>query len=285
MKRIILFIIYVTLALIVGRNLTFLPKFDFINKQDKTNSLKHGIQEIISPQKGNYSVYFADLNSQDNFGINENQVYKGASLNKVHIVAVLYQLANKGKIDLNEKITIQENDIQDYGTGNLRYEEPGSVYSLKTLAKLALEKSDNTAAYIIAGKIGMDNVQKTIESWGLKQTDMKNNTTSLLDLYILFKKIYRKEITNTALTKEILDFLKDTDIEDRLPMLLPEKVNVYHKTGDGIGSIHDVGIIEKGKSIFFLGVMTSDIGDKENETKRTISQIAKNVFDFKINNE
>lgn len=284
MKRIILFIIYITLALIVGRNLTFLPKFDFTGEK-QTEFLKKEIQEIVTRQKGNYSVYFADLNSQDNFGINENQIYKGASLNKVYIVAVLYQLANKGKIDLNEKVTVQKNDIQDYGTGNLRYEKPGSVYSLKTLTKLALEKSDNTAAFIIAGKIGMDNVQKTIESWGLKQTDMKNNTTSLLDLSILFKKIYRKEVANTALTKELLDFLKDTDIEDRLPMLLPEKVNVYHKTGDGIGNVHDVGIIEKEKNAFFLGVMTSDIGDKENETKRTISQIAKRLFDFKTNNE
>lgn len=282
MKKVVLFIIYISLALLVGRQLTFLPKFDFTDKKQQTESLKKEVKEIVDRQKGNYSVYYVNFYSGNTFGINENQIFTGASINKIPIIAVLYHLANQGKINLNEKVSIQENDIQDYGTGILRYEKPGSVYSLRTLARLTLEKSDNTAAHILGGKIGIDTIQKTINSWGLKQTSMNNNTTSLSDMYTLFKKIYKNEIANISLTKEMLDFLKDTDIEDRLPLLLPKDISVYHKTGDAIGNIHDVGIIEKDNNVVFLGIMTSDIGELENETKNAIAQIAKTVYDFEF---
>lgn len=285
MKRLILLVIYIIIALLVGRNLTFLPKFDFTDKKQQADYLKKEVKEIIAGQKGNYSVYYVNLYNGNKFGINENQIFTGASVNKMPVIAVLYNLANSGKINLNEKISIQKNDIQDYGTGILRYEKPGGVYSLRTLAKLTLEKSDNTAAHVIAGKIGMDTIQRTINSWELKQTSMADNTTSLSDMYILFKKIYKNEIASISLTKEMLDFLKDTDIEDRLPALLPKDISVYHKTGDAIGNIHDVGIIEKDNNVVFLGIMTSDIGESENETKNAIAQIAKKVYDLELNNK
>lgn len=110
---------------------------------------------------------------------------------------------------------------------------------------------------------------------------MANNKTSLFDTYALFKKIYKGEITTPSLTHELLDFLKDTDIEDRIPKLLPKSAIVYHKTGDAVGSIHDVGIVKLDNTMFFVGVMTTDIGD-EAETKNTIAKIAKIIFDFEI---
>ena len=112
---------------------------------------------------------------------------------------------------------------------------------------------------------------------------MENNKTTLTDMHILFKKIYSGEIANKALTNELLDFLKDTDIEDRIPKLLPEDTVVYHKTGDAVGIIHDVGIVEQSNNAFFVGIMTSDIGNREEETKNAIAKIAKIIFDFNMN--
>jgi len=285
MRKLLAIIIFTFVVLIIGRNLTFLPRLTlFSNPKTEVLSLKKEVKKITEGQEGNMSVYFADINDSNlNFGINENEVYTGGSVNKLPIIAVLYYLAEKSKLDLNEKITIQKDDIQDYGTGIIRYQKPGEVYSLKTLAKLSLQKSDNTAAHVLAKKIGAKKVQKTIEGFGLTQTDMANNQTSLFDTYILLKKIYKGEVTNPSFTKELLGFLKDTDIEDRLPKLLPNDTIVYHKTGDAVGSIHDVGIVEQDGTAFFVGIMTTDIGDQEKETANTIAKIAKKIFDFEIN--
>ncbi|MBI4096897.1 MAG: serine hydrolase [Candidatus Levybacteria bacterium] len=274
-------IVYTLIVLLIGRNLPFLPRFVVLsNPKTYANDLKKEVSAVIKDKKGNYGIYFANLTTGDTFGISEKELFTGASIHKVPIVATLYYLENKGKIRLDEQITLQEVDIQDYGTGSLRYQKPGSTYSLKTLAKLALNQSDNTAAHIIGNKIGEDNIQKTIDQLGLTQTNMATNQTSAYDMYLLFKKIYNNEITTPAKSQELLGFMQDTDIEDRLPRLLPPGSVVYHKTGDVVGSVHDVGIIKNGDTIFFLGVLTSDIGNDEQETKETISKIAKNVVDF-----
>ena len=285
MRKLFTIVIFTIAVLIIGRNLMFLPRLTlFSNPKTEISALKKEVKEIIEGQKGNFSIYFSDLNAEDlNFGINEHEVYIAASVNKLPIVSTLYYLAGKNKLDLNEKVTIQKDDIQDYGTGSIRYQKPGGVYSLKTLAKLSLQKSDNTAAHVLAKKIGTENIQKNIEAFGLTQTDMANNQTSLFDMHILLKKIYKGEVTDQSLTKELLDFLRDTDIEDRLPKLLPKNAIVYHKTADAIGNIHDVGIVVLDNHVFFAGVMTSDIGDLEKETADTIARIAKKIFDFEIN--
>jgi len=283
MKKTFYIVLLIIITLIIGRNLTFLPKFDFLsNPKNEVESLKKDVGDLIARNRGSYAVYFLSLSKDKSFGINQNGVYTGASVNKVPIIAVLYYLASKNKINLDEKVTIQQTDIQDYGTGILRYEKEGAVYSLRTLARLSLQKSDNTAIYVLLGKIGEETVQKTIKAWGLTQTDIANNKTSLTDIAILFQKIYNQEVLTSSLTKELLGFLTDTDIEDRIPRLLPENTIIYHKTGDAIGTMHDVGIIKNKDTVFFLGVLTSDIGDKEKEAQNTIAEIAKRVFDFEM---
>lgn len=263
--------------------MTFLPKFNlFTEPKAEGLNIKPEIEKIIKNQKGSYSVYYADFKSDSSFGINDKQIYTAASINKIPIVAGLYFLAEKGKVGLDEKIVLQKEDIQAYGTGSLQYEDPGSTYSLRTLAKLSLKQSDNTAAYLIATKIGMDQIQELVNKWGLTQTDMNNNKTSVHDTYLLMKKIYKGDIASKANTTELLNFMTDTDFEDRLPLLLGDKIKVYHKTGDAIGSIHDIGIIEKDNMVFFIGVMTSDVGDHEAETKKIIGEIAKKILDFKV---
>lgn len=284
-RKLFTIVIYTLVLLFLGRNLTMLPKFAsfrFYTPKDIT-ILQEDLTNFTNKQPGIYSVYYQDLSSEKplSFGINEHRVYTAASLNKVPIAATLYSLADKGKINLNDKIIIQEDDIQDYGTGSLRYKEPGTAYSLKTLTQLMLEESDNTAAHVLGARIGMDPIQQTITAWGLTQTSMKDNTTSAKDMALLFEKIYNHEVTNPALTKELLDFLHDTQFEDRLPRNMPQTVAVHHKIGDTVGGVHDAGIIIYDGKAFFLAVLTADIGDTEDQTKQAIGTIAKKVYDFR----
>jgi len=278
MRKLTTVIIYSFILLLAGRNLAFLPDFSEEHIPDATD-VQHKVEKVIAGKKGNYGITYLDLTTGKTFGINDTMMMTAASVNKVPIVAVFYYLENHGKIDFNDQITLQERDIQDYGTGSLRYQKPGTTYTLKSLIKLTLQQSDNTAAHILSDKIGADTIQKMITSWGLTQTDMGNNQTSSSDMAILFKKIYNNEVTTPGKTKEMLSFMTHTDIEDRLPALLPTSSVVEHKTGDGVGFLHDVGIIVKGNHVFFLGVLTSDIGSDETATKQTIGSIAKTVFD------
>lgn len=130
-------VVFALFILLVGRNLTFLPKFSFFsNSKSETLNLKKQIKELTAREEGNYDVYFSDIdNDKISFGINEHEIHIAASINKLPIVSVLYYLAGKGELDVNERITIQKDDIQDYGTGEIRYKKPGGVYSLKNPSK------------------------------------------------------------------------------------------------------------------------------------------------------
>lgn len=240
------------------------------------------IKDLAQKNAGVYSVYIFDLNKNTGFGINESTIFTAASVNKIPVLAALYYEAQKGTIDLDRRITLQASDIQDFGTGTLRYQGPGGVYSLKTLAQLMMEKSDNTAVYVLITVIGESRIQTLVNSWGLTQTDIKNNKTSPLDMALLLTKMYKRQIANEALTAEMIGFMDGSDFENRLPALLPKDVKVFHKIGNEIGNVHDVGIIDLPKHPYIISVMTNDVVD-EPTTESTIAQISKITFDFMKN--
>ncbi len=250
------------------------------SKKKDPDDLKKRIQTIIDNRWVNYSVLVVDFTSDFSMGINESVIFTGASVNKIPILAALYYGVQQGEIDLDKVITIQESDIQDYGTGSIRYNTPGATYSIKTLAKLMIQQSDNTAAYVLANYVvGLDTIQKRINDWGLTQTDMVNNKTSNKDMAQLMEKIYTGKVANQSYTQEILAFLKNTDFEDRLPAHLPTAAVVYHKIGTEQGALHDVGIVEHGNITYYIGIFTSDITD-DNETTKIIADVSKAVYDY-----
>ena len=276
------------LSLLIFLGAFFLIKNIFLNTSSEEvpssfNSSKELLNEIHSltpPALGTYAVYIYDINSGEELGINEQMIFTAASLNKLAILAVLYQEASDNQIDLDKIIVPQKEDIQDYGTGSIRYDPPNTPYSIKTLAKLMIEQSDNTAAHLLGNiVIGLPQIQKQIEDWDLLQTDMVNNKTSAKDMALLLRKIYKGEITSRPYTLEMLEFMNKTDFEERIPTGIPRDVKTYHKTGDEIGKIHDAAIVELPNKPYILVVLSSEIKDEE-KAKQTIAQISRNVYEF-----
>lgn len=252
----------------------------FFGKKKEPSALAEQIKKEIGDSWNNYSLYVKDYTSDFSVGVNEEVIYTAASVNKLPILAALYFLAEARDIDLDQSITLQAADIQDFGTGVIRYDAPGTTYSIKTLALLMIQKSDNTAAYILANHvIGITRLQELVTSWGLIQTDIENNKTSNKDIAILFEKIINNKVANIAYTEEMLSFLKKTDFEDRLPAGLPKGVTVYHKIGTEVRTIHDVGIVTDGKVRYYVGIFTTDV-DSEEEAVKRIARISKIIYDF-----
>jgi beta-lactamase class A len=245
-----------------------------------SDNLTSRLEKIISGKPGSYSVYIYDINNSLEYSINGKMVVTAASINKIPILAALYLLADKKEIDLEKIVVPQPDDIQDYGSGNIRTNPIGTPYSLKTLARLMMQKSDNTASYILATQIiGIDKTQSYVDTWGMDQTNMADNKSSPENISKLFIKMYKGEITSKPLTTEMMDFMSKTDFEDRIPKGLPSTIKYYHKTGDEVGKLHDVAIVELDKRPYYIGVFTMDITDEE-DTKNTIAEISKTTYDF-----
>lgn len=280
MRKIVIFLFYSFFLILIGRNLTFIPQiyFDNSSKPKDPAVIRQKIVDFLKTQSGVYSVFYENLKTSDTFGINENSILTGASMNKLPIVGYLYNQAFKKEIDLQEKIVLQKEDLQSYGTGSLRYEKPGQAYTLQYLANLTLQKSDNTAAHILTIRLGEANIQEYAYQIGMNSTSMVDNDTSSRDVGRFYKALYKNKIATLPLTKEILGYMENTEIEDRIPKYLPKGIRVYHKTGDAVTFVHDGGVIDDGKSPFILVVMTSNLKD-ETKAKNTIGKIAKMVLD------
>ena len=250
----------------------------------REDTLKQQVKTLVGNEWKDYSVYVVDFTSPFMMGINESTIFTGASVNKVPILTALYAEEKKGNVNFDQIVTLQEDDIQDYGTGSIRYDPPGTTYTVKTLMRLMMQKSDNTAAYLLGNYIiNLDTVQKYVNEWGMTQTDMPNNKTSNKDMEILFRLIMGKRITTPALSDEMLDFLKDSDFENRIPGLLPKDAVVYHKIGTGTGTIHDVGVVVYKKKKYYIGILTADATD-EDATSKLESEVSKKVFDYMVSN-
>jgi beta-lactamase class A len=280
MRKIVIFLFYSFFLIIIGRNLSFIPQIhlETTSAPKDPEAIRQKIVDFTKTQDGAYSIFYEDLNTGETFGIHENSILTGASLNKLPIVGYLYNLASKKEIDLQEKIVLQKEDLQDYGTGNLRYEEPGQAYALQYLAQLTLQKSDNTAAHVLNIRLGDANVQSYAYQIGMNSISMADNDISARDVGKFYEVLYKNKIANAPLTKEVLGYMENTETEDRIPKYLPKGIHVYHKTGDAVTFVHDGGIIDDGKSPFILIVMSSNLKD-EAKAKDTIGKIAKMIFD------
>ena len=95
----------------------------------------------------------------------------------------------------------------------------------------------------------------------------------------LLTKMYNGDITTSALTAEMLGFMDKSDFDDRIPAGLPQEITVYHKTGDEVGKIHDVGIVNLPQKPYFLGILTIDVKG-EQTTKQAMVNISKVVFEY-----
>ena len=238
------------------------------------------VREITSLHEGNYSVRFESFKDNASFGINDEVVVDAASVNKIPILASVYRLAGKGELNLDEEITIAERDVQNYGTGTIYTRTPPHVYSIRELSRLMMEVSDNTAAFVLSNRVvGRANVQKIAGDFGMVNTDITENTTTNRDQAILMRAMFEGKVANEELTKEMIGWLDDSIFEDRLPSQIPEDVDVYHKIGNQVRVIHDVGVIQFDGKQYYLGVLTTNIPDEE-EAKKTIGEISKVVYEF-----
>lgn len=283
-KLIITFVVYSVALLFIGRHLTFLPTISLSGNNNEAEEVvvspinRDVIGKFLAEEDGTYSIYYKDLNSGDEFGVDENKVLTAASLNKLVIASLLYKFAEEEKVDLEDKITVTSSDIEDYGTGSIRYQEMPRVYSIKQLVKLMLEESDNTAARVLTVYLGEDFLQNYSNELGLAATNIINNTTSARDMGVLLEEIYKGRVTSGSLTLEMLDFMKDTLFEDRLARNFDDNIIVYHKSADAITMIHDAGIIDDGNNPFILVIMTTDMVDNEH-AKEKIGALAEYIYE------
>jgi len=260
--------------LVASERLT--PNLPVATPTPKFTLQKKTVEEILLPLRGEYGIFYEEIENKSSFGINEKEIFTAASLIKMPVLITLYREAEIGNINLDEIYKLQANDKRG-GAGSLQGRPVGYEISYRKMAELMGKQSDNTAFNVVVNKLGAEKIQNTINSLGMKDTSYSENLTSPVDMGLLLRKLYLEKIVSDKSRDEILSFITDTIWEDRIPAGVPEDIIVAHKIGTEIGVISDAGIIFSSKP-FILVIMTGEAN--ELEAKKALPEITRKIWEI-----
>ncbi len=247
-----------------------------ILSKSESSLLKAKILNYLGKNVYNVAVSFYDVKTKESFDINGDILFKAGSTHKVPLNIVLYDLVQKGKIDLNSTVPYIHNKHYEGGSGVLQNYVVNNTLAPQTygqLSKLSLINSDNIAAnMLISGINSHDNLYKRygeILGYPLNRT---GNLFSTNEMNEFLKRIYYNE-NNNPYYKNIVEYLKRSSVGVRLGRYIPDSI-IANKYGSYGENYHDISIVY-GDRPFILSVFTKNLPNAET----VIAQIGKLAYE------
>ncbi|MCA1718970.1 MAG: class A beta-lactamase-related serine hydrolase [Actinobacteria bacterium] len=201
-----------------------------------------------------------------------DEEFVAASIGKLPPFAALYAAAARGEIDLEEEISMRDEDVQSYGSGSLHGFPVGHSLSLRECAYRLVNHSDNTAWVMLDRRLGEEEIGAELQRMGVEDSSYLGHSSGYYttpdDVVLLLERISDPRFTDEELSVEMLEAMTDTSVEDRIPEKLPEDVRVAHKTGSYEGNFGDAGVVfykdSQGKARrYYLTVLSEGTGEPE----------------------
>lgn len=143
------------------------------------------IERIAGAMGGVVGVSATHFASKRHLGVHEDELFPTASVIKLPLLVTLYEDAQRGRIDLAERIVYRE-DSRVAGSGVLQYLDAGLAPTLRDLAVLMMTVSDNTATDLLLDRVTKERVEGTMARYGLRSIripfDIREMLMELVDL-------------------------------------------------------------------------------------------------------
>ncbi|WP_033542889.1 serine hydrolase [Planococcus sp. CAU13] len=142
--------------------------------------LQQQIEQYISGIDAEFGISIKHLKTQEEVNIQGDRLFQMASVVKVPILATLYDLAEKGEIDLNQRIEMLDEDHVP-GSGVFKAMDSGIQPTIKDLATMMIIVSDNQATDKLLELVGgAEAVEEKMKSIGLNNIHIKHSIWDLL---------------------------------------------------------------------------------------------------------
>ncbi len=124
-------------------------------------SLKNSLSKTLNNADGNYGVYIKSLSTGEEFSWNGDRKWYLASAIKLAVATELYRQIAQDKIHFSDSHLISTSDYRD-GAGKTNFVKVGGVTTIRQLTEQMLIESDNTATDILISRLGIDNINKSL---------------------------------------------------------------------------------------------------------------------------
>ena len=217
-----------------------------VNEEELPDNVKNIINEIreyYKKDKNYFSYKYVDIQTGFNVSINENQAIFTASTIKGPAAIYIYEMADEGKINLDDVLTYTSK-YYDNGGGILRFKNFNTTYSTKELLDYSITLSDNSAHMMLVDKYGRDNMMNFWKSKGTNTiftkpyTQWGNNTAH--DAAIYMNELYRYYQTNGTYS----DLAMNEFLNAKKKILsAPNDYKIANKAGWWHEYMHDAAIV------------------------------------------
>lgn len=187
-----------------------------------------------------------------------------ASLYKLFVLYEVFRQWDAGDLSFDERLMITAAAAaEDAAIDNLKF-TVGSTVPISTLLDRMIAVSDNTAAITLSHRVGIDNINRTLQTIGLTDSRLDfaaDNITTADDVADLLERIATGQAISVDASRRMRDLLLGQEINDLIPATLPANVPVAHKTGTLNGLRHDAGIVYGASGPYVLVVMNTGLID------------------------
>lgn len=269
--------------------------------------LQRTLAALAGGTNARWGVYVKCLETGEEASIDAERRLETMSVIKLPILAALLEQVSAGRRSLDERVTVTAGDVQG-GTGIIRMLDIGAQLTLRDLATLMINVSDNTATEMILSRVGgPEPVNRLMERYGL-DTRLEVGTikewfdaytsaanpaafhnddkvhlglSSARDMGKLLEMMVRGQVVNQAASSQMMQMMRQQLYASRLPRDLPFAYRMPHKTGDYAPYLqNDVGIIESGGRHIVVVVFASHHTGDGVLLDQTIGRLGQFISDY-----
>jgi beta-lactamase class A len=118
---------------------------------------KAALQQVLEAEVSRFpatvGVYVKHLSTGEEAGVRDRERFNSMSIIKIPIMMKAYQMADRGELDLGERMVFTRGDIRS-GGGILKFLTPGTTVTVRDLITYMTIVSDNSAAEIMIDRVG-----------------------------------------------------------------------------------------------------------------------------------
>jgi beta-lactamase class A len=268
------------------------------------HKLKDQVNAKLAEQPGNFAVAFKDLTTGETLLINEQEYFHAASTMKTPVMIEVYKQAAAGAFSLNDSFVLKNEfkSIVDSSIFNLNgdddsekelYRHLGEKRTLYNLVYDMIIMSSNLATNTVIELVNANNVTKTMRQLGAKHIqvlrgveDSKafakgfNNVTTANDLMVIYEKMARGEIVDSASSQAMIKILLNQQFNEIIPARLPKEVKVAHKTGNISHVQHDSGIVFLPNGRKYVLVLLSKNLQQEDQAIKMMADVSEMIYKY-----
>jgi len=216
------------------------------------------LDQALAGVDGHVGVVVKDLGSGKGAVLNGDLELQSASLYKLPVLFSVFDLG----LNMSEELTISDEALSyDAGTMEL---SAGETLSVAEALERMVTLSDNTSAVMLGARVGASRINANIAALGMVTThySLERMTTSANDMARFMELVADGQAVSPAASADMLHLLLRQRVNDRLPRLLPETIQIAHKTGNLPGVVNDVGLLYGPNSTVVVAALVSDTSDE-----------------------